>query len=291
MMKFGFSVMLSFGIAANALRIAPVVNTKTKMDIEDNIEKEGSMNEDGLEMNHPLSQKDFSFNAQKSGLRPKILKKIESLKPDFSNTKPIIYFVGDSIIRQQATVACAVVTETENVKKVPFNSWDYAKMDYHCEGPVGKVVFAWSPTLQTPSKVAELKEQFGAPNVIIWDAAYWIQNRTGESWLQEYEHSAAETMKAFAKDAPNATRKVFLSHEPCIHKVGWLKRSKTPTSEQVKAMNDIQVILSKSLVHIGSPTKIADGNEFTKKLGCSETNDGIHYDTNVFEELMMTLEA
>lgn len=223
-------------------------------------------------MKKALSQSNFDIG-EKSGLRPALETKIQESSP-----WPVLYFIGDSLQRQQATVACAVVQKNNKIDKALAK---FRMEDHHCKGELGEVVFAWTPHL-SPSKVADLqKAKFGTPTAVFWGSAFW-----SDSSAQEYTQMANQTMHAYAEDAPNADLKVFLAHKPCPDMK--FRDDKLHSVDYIKKINDIQVMLAKNE---GTPTRIVDGYKFTEELGCAASEDGRHWDKYVFQELMMMLET
>lgn len=232
--------------------------------------------DDMSEVHHPLSQKDFDHSELNSGLRLALEKKISALSTD---QKPTLFFIGDSLMRQIATVACALVQKSRRVTRA-FMKW--TMLDTQCKGEFGNVVFAWSQDL-TPSLVAHLKKKYAAPDFVIWEAsAFWL-GPWNEANRTRYTQLAKQTMQAYANDAPNATLKVFLSHKPCTN-LKW----EVPTADDIKQYNNIHVTIAKNEK---IDVKIADGYKFTEDLGCKATKDGRHWDLHVFSELMMALDA
>lgn len=226
-------------------------------------------------LRQPLAQEDFDYSEQHSGLRSTLEQKISALS---KHRTPTLFFIGDSLIRIQATVACAVVQEKTEIDP-ELALW--RKHDHHCKGRLGEVVFGWSAAL-SPSELKNLQKEFSTPDpdFVMWDAGFWEEH--GDGWeenIPKYTKLAKKTMHAYAKAAPNAELKIFLTHRPCNEAYRKI----------IKTYNDIQMMAATG---DGISVKIADGWSFTANLGCGQNvTDGKHFPKYVFEELLMSIEA
>jgi len=268
--QYIFSVLL---VNCNGLRLNKEAHDKDPFGLEIPM-----FENEGEGFSQPFSQQDFIYGETNSGLRLTLENKISALSP---TDKPTLYFLGDSLARQMATVACAVVQKSHHVDR-EFGKW--RTRDHQCTGELGNVVFGWASHLD-PSKVANFKKRYPAPTLVIYEASAYWEKKTPSKWKeadrQSYTDLANQTMHAYAKDAPNAALKVFLSHKPCTN-MKW----KTPTEDEIKQFNDIHVALAKS-----EQVSIVDGYSFTEKLGCNATADGRHWDKYVFQEVNIALDA
>eukprot|EP00746_Dinoflagellata_sp_MGD_P015216 gnl/MRDRNA2_/MRDRNA2_133707_c0_seq1.p1 gnl/MRDRNA2_/MRDRNA2_133707_c0~~gnl/MRDRNA2_/MRDRNA2_133707_c0_seq1.p1 ORF type:complete len:291 (+),score=38.56 gnl/MRDRNA2_/MRDRNA2_133707_c0_seq1:90-962(+) len=254
---------------------------------------------ENFQTQRPISQEDLDFN-EKSGLRSSLEDKIKALS---MSAKPTLYFIGESLMMRQAVAACSILTNQTELEKVCSRVCNGQEMEHVCESDLGKLVYIWSDNERFPfPQLANLQERHSAATIVYFGESFHSAESIGANRisLQHYEQLMNQTLHAYARDAPQAQIKVFLGHRPCPKK--WMKdvrdshRNWTPSKAHTSYVSDelilkMNALVSKQVKSLTTPTKIVDGYEFTKKLGCEATADGRHYDKYLFQALMNMLEA
>lgn len=245
-------------------------------------------------LDKPLSQEDLEIN-DKSGLRPALEEKLK-VWSSINGKKPVLYFIGDSYMRNMGAAACSIVQRNQtlnerfpakDLKKLPDLKKNFKKFTIPCEGELGDVFLAWSP-LFSPDQVSELAGKYGkAPDFIFFDGSIHYVTKTlltpepMSSVYKKYRKQAAETMHAYARYDPNVKIKFWLAHKMCH------QTRKNFGNSEINTFNAISLQEAKFEPRI----KVVDGYTFTENLGCDETADGLHYDRHLYEAIMKLLDA
>lgn len=234
----------------------------------------------------------------KSGLRPVIVDRIKGLALKRGKEKAVMYFIGDSLIRNQALALCAILTNGY-VKPKDVNNWS---SDHVCESPSANLYFKWAATfnpyavvtietiLKQSNNPLGRKRQWGKPDLIYFDGnlhmAYKYENSVDQKYNSTRYGTGAKTLlQSYIGDAPDAQINVFLSHAVCNEK------HPIPTRINIKERNDILLTQTQDIQTSHQNVKIVDGYKFTENLGCDATDDGVHWDRYIFQELVEMLDA
>jgi len=247
----------------------------------------------------PFKEEDMKdANARDPTLRPQLEKMLEKLN------QPVVYFIGDSLIRNQFEGMCYLIGKNLEIDFDPTVKATGPKsgrgvsrgraVDASCTNARGTMVNSFVAS-HSP-EVVDLLLQAGAPqpNTIYWDAAMWTANGDTRKLFKSemYKRSMNDTIDAYIKAAPHAKLVFFLSHCPCAEVNGKkTKKYHDATREIIKEINDMASSVAASRTDgQGRPILLVDGYTLTQGR-CDMTDDGRHFNRLILDEDNLLLRA
>lgn len=276
------------GASSLRLQEAPV---DLSIEAEDDSLEE-SLEEAALLMGKHVSAKDIHISEVRNPkLRPQIEQTLDKLNP-------VIYFIGDSLVRLQFDGMCIVMGEHDKIDSDPSILAKGPRADGpavadSCTSSRGTMVHSFLVSHGPEAVNLLLKAGAPVPHTIYWNAAMWRSYPEYRDLFEPeaYKKSMHETIDAYIKAAPHAKLVFFLSHATCPHH----RRYKNANREQIKAINDMASSVAASRKDgQGRPIHLVDGYNMTlDKCSKKDTVDGRHFPKMVLNEdalLFQTLE-
>jgi len=207
--------------------------------------------------------------------------------------KPVVYFIGDSLVRNQWEGMCFLMNNKTDIDfvhdDVLFPPHDVNLQHAGaCANAQGTMVHTFSNS-HNPELVDKLLEA-GAPqpDAIYWDAALWVANANAHPLFAKevYEKSMHGTIDAYIKAAPRAKLVFFLSHFTCKGKRKGEYKKATP--EIVKNINDMALSVAANRTDgQGRPILFVDGYSLTQDRCEMSSPDGRHFNKFVLDEVSL----
>jgi len=235
---------------------------------------------DELSEGQPLSNLDQHY-LEKSGLRAELEQMLSRTTSNMS-----FIFIGDSVVRNQFLGICLLLHA-----QLPFVQHDAHGHVSTCKGSGISATFFVTehPDPEILSKL--LPKGTAQPSVIYWNAAQsWARIPGNEGFYTDsvYPHLLTEATTNYAEVAPDSKMAFFLSHTPIE---GLNRRAHNIPLKLMSQLNDIaQLTLQAQKDGQGRAIAVVDGFNLSKDKP-TLTNDGVHYNGLVWEELKILLTA
>jgi len=243
-----------------------------------------------LTANHAHEDDIRRADARDPSLRPELEQMLNKLN------EPVVYFIGDSILRNQWEGMCFLMSDHHDIEVAHDDvhmqrtqARDDLNSEYRgaCANAQGKMVSTWA-TSHDPQVVDKLLEAgVPQPDAIYWDAALWIANKEAHPMFAKevYEKSMHATIDAYIKAAPRAKLVFFLSH--CTCNKGSRHKYKAASAEIIKNVNNMALSVAANRTDgQGRPILFVDGYSVTQDR-CNMTDDGRHFNGLILNELSL----
>lgn len=238
-----------------------------------------------LDMMGPLEGADV-LALEGSGLREPITKRLKAMHTD-PKEHTNFFFIGDSIVRNQFQGLCLILMGQD-----AYNAKVFGKFDNHCEDENISAHYTTKNHLDETAVSSLIQTSGRQPSAIYWDAAYHSVMKGEEHTFDDYPSLISKTVESYGQKAPEAKLVFFLSHAVCT-KPGAPAKFGDSMFEKVDTLNkQAQTALNGLKDGQGRPVKMVDGWSFTlDRQMCALTTDGRHWNTKVWDELNMFLDA
>jgi len=206
----------------------------------------------------------------KTGLRPHLEKVIHQKK-----VAKTIYFIGDSLLRNQWVSYCYLITNQLLDQSVSNNNQGVQS----CTGNGVTAYTSWTHVLD-PAMVGKILNSGAAPPTLVyWDSAMWSGQRGSLFSDPEYTKGLNETRETYAAAAPDAKLAFFLSHATCP------KSKRVTPRSMISHLNDLAVVTLKDQVDgHGESLALIDGFNLTKDR-CDVSGDGVHFNQLLWNQI------
>lgn len=225
---------------------------------------------------HPLSQRDARY-LEASGQRAEM----EKILTGVNETS--FLFIGDSQIRNQYHSLCLLLNTS------PSEKGSFGGSQCAGKGASASFIFKTHPD---PHALSDLfLKGIRQPDVIYWNAGQnWAQIEEESQFFEAsiFRSSVDEAVQSYTQAAPNSKMAFFLSPVPHAELRG---RKHAISVELMMQLNDIcQHAMQSHVDKQGRRIGVVDGFALTKDK-ISFTDDGVHYNRLVWDELKMMLTA
>lgn len=270
MMKLCFLALVVPGLTLRMHKEQPK-DFSSQIGVDSSIQMEKTI------LRRPMT-KDQLVGLELTGLRSELKEKLAS--------DTTVYFIGDSLIRNQYHGFCYLLDPSMATKEAPdFEALNDTKV-HTCKGANGVTAYHFWSRYPMPGGVQKILD-FGAPppSLITWDSAMWARMNPAGFKEEPFSKALLETSRAYAAAAPDANLVFFLSSATCP------KSRRVTPRELIKSVNGMAMNMYKDQKDgKGRPVRFNDG--FTLTLDkCDATLDGVHFNTLVWDELKMMFQS